>query len=119
VEYVEDRAADQPADAVPNQGPGGPGRPVKKPSDGLPLQLAIYSGLRIGLVVVVTLVLYFVAQMPVIVALLFAIIVQLPLSMILFQAQRRRVTDLVNSRSAVRRAQRDTLRQALRGDERQ
>ena len=101
---MEDRSSQQPG-----QAPAG--------SDGLGLQIAIYTAMRVGLVVAVALLLTFVVRIPAIVSLLLAIIVQLPLSMILFNNQRRKVTDLIEARTSVRRAQRAQLRQALRGDE--
>lgn len=114
---MDNSSADQPSGTGPTQGgpaadPAGGGR-----SASLASQLVIYTVMRLGLVAVITVVLTFVLQIPLIVSLLLAIIMQMPLSMILFNGQRRRVTDLINVRSAVRRSQRDSLRQALRGDE--
>jgi len=76
--------------------------------------LAVYSALRVGLVVVLTAVLAF--FMPLIVALLFAIIVQLPLAWLLFAGPRRRVNDAMAQASAHRRAERARLQSALTGD---
>jgi Flp pilus assembly protein TadB len=76
--------------------------------------LAVYSALRVGLVVVLTAVLAF--FMPLIVALLFAIIVQLPLAWLLFAGPRRRVNDAMAQASAQRRAERARLQSALTGD---
>ena len=77
--------------------------------------LAVYSALRVGLVVVLTAVLAF--FMPLIVALLFAIIVQLPVSWLLFAGPRRRVNEAMAASSAHRRAERERLRAALAGSD--
>jgi len=55
--------------------------------------------------------------MPLIVALLFAIIVQLPLSWLLFTGPRRRVNDAIAEVSERRRAERARLQSALSGGE--
>jgi Flp pilus assembly protein TadB len=77
--------------------------------------LAIYSLLRLALVAVLTAALMF--FMPLIVALLFAIIVQLPLSWLLFSGPRRRVNDAIAQSSAQRRRERERLQSALSGDD--
>jgi hypothetical protein len=77
--------------------------------------LLIYTLLRVGLVAVLTAVLMF--FMPLIVALLFAIIVQLPLSWLLFAGPRRRLNDAMAQSSAKRRAERAKLQSALSGAE--
>ena len=55
--------------------------------------------------------------MPFIVALLFAIIVQLPLSWLLFAGPRRRVNEAMAASSAHRRSERERLRAALAGED--
>ena len=77
--------------------------------------LAIYTLLRVGLVVLLTIALMF--FMPLIVALLFAIIVQLPLSWLLFAGPRRRVNDAMAQSSARRRQERERLQSALSGED--
>lgn len=89
-----------PAAQVPRGGLGGP--------------LAVYSLLRLGLIVVLTAALSF--FMPLIVALLFAIIVQLPLAYLLFSGPRKRVNAAMAASSAHRRAERERLRAALSGE---
>ena len=70
--------------------------------------------LRVALVAVLTVVLSL--FMPLIVALLFAIIAQLPLAWLLFTGPRRRVNDAIAQASAQRRAERARLQSALSGD---
>lgn len=77
--------------------------------------IALYTVLRLGLVVVLTAVLMF--FMPLIVALMFAIIMQLPLSWLLFSGPRRRVNEAVALASQQRRAERARLQAALTGDD--
>jgi len=77
--------------------------------------LLVYTALRVGLIAVVTALLML--FMPFIVALLFAIIVQLPLSWLLFAGPRRRVNEAMAASSAHRRAERERLRAALAGED--
>jgi hypothetical protein len=77
--------------------------------------LVVYTLLRLTLIVVLTALLMF--FMPLIVALLFAIIVQLPLSWLLFAGPRRRLNDAMAQSSAKRRSERAKLQSALSGTE--
>jgi len=77
--------------------------------------LIVYSVLRVALVAALTAVLAI--FMPLIVALMFAIVVQLPLAWILFAGPRRKVNDAMAQKSARRRAERQRLQSALSGDE--
>ena len=110
--------ADPPLDASRHDRSGLPG-PRSDPSaerpDGPAVPLLIYSLLRVGLIVVLTALLAL--FMPLIVALLFAIIVQLPLSWLLFAGPRRRVNEAMAASSAHRRAERERLRAALAGSD--
>ena len=81
---------------------------------GLAGPLVLYTGLRVGLIALITALLML--FMPFIVALLFAIIVQLPLSYLLFTGPRRRVNAAIAEASAHRRAERERLRAALAGE---
>ena len=76
--------------------------------------LAIYTGLRVGLVVVLTAVLAF--FMPLIVALMFAIVIQLPLAWVLFRRPRAQVNEAIAVATARRRAERSRLQAGLSGD---
>lgn len=82
---------------------------------GLAGPLLIYTALRVGLIAVITAVLML--FMPFIVALLFAIIVQLPLAWLLFAGPRRRVNEAMAASSAHRRTERERLRAALAGED--
>ena len=101
-------SATTPADA----GPGVEGAPTG--GRGLAGPLLAYTVLRLGLIVILTAVLAL--FMPLIVALLFAIIVQLPLAYVLFPGPRKRVNAALAGASAHRRAERERLRAALAGE---
>ena len=88
--------------------PGGGRPPLAGP-------LVVYTALRLGLIAVLTAVL--VLFMPLIVALAFAIILQLPLAYLLFPGPRRRVNAALAAASGQRRAERDRLRAALEGED--
>lgn len=88
--------------------PGGGPPPLAGP-------LLVYTALRLGLIAVLTAVL--VLFMPLIVALAFAIILQLPLAYLLFPGPRRRVNAALAAASGQRRAERDRLRAALAGED--
>ena len=97
---------------------GGPDRPASEPRTSrgrLLAYLAVYSVLRLALVVALTAGLMI--FMPLIVALLFAVIIQLPLSWLLFAGPRRRVNEAMARSSAERRTERDRLQAALSGEE--
>lgn len=108
------------SDAVPVSGQPAEAAetPESPPSAGrrthLGRQLAIYTVLRVALVVVLAAVLAF--FMPLIVALLFAIIVQLPLAWLLFSGPRAKLNDAMAQASSRRRAERARLQSALSGD---
>lgn len=76
--------------------------------------LILYTALRLGLIVALTAVLQL--FMPLIVALAFAVVIQLPLSLLLFGGPRRKVTAELAAVSANREAERSRLRAALRGE---
>ena len=77
--------------------------------------LAVYTLLRLALIVALTALLAL--FMPLIVALLFAIVVQLPLAWLVFARQRAAVNDAIAEATARRRAERARLQSALSGDE--
>lgn len=76
--------------------------------------LVAYTALRLGLIAVLAAVLQL--FMPLIVALAFAVVIQLPMSLLLFGGPRRRVTAELAAASAHREAERSRLRAALRGE---
>ena len=110
--------------AVPETGsspravqPGLPGEPAAPPDRReLYRALAGYSLLRFGLTAVLTVALMFLV--PFLIALAAAIVLQLPLSMLLFPGPQRRVNALLSRTNATRRAERARLRAALRGEDR-
>jgi hypothetical protein len=100
--------------AVPAQVGAGSAAGAEPGPSHLVRYLAVYTVLRLALVLALTAVLAF--FMPLIVALLFAIIVQLPLAWLLFAGPRRRVNDAMAQASAKRRAERARLQTALTGE---
>ncbi|MEU0545665.1 DUF4229 domain-containing protein [Nocardia sp. NPDC005978] len=96
------------------------------PSEGsgrkLARDLALYTVARLGLVVVLVAVIIGAAKLvsvevPLIVAALFAVLIALPLSMVLFKTLRTRVNQDIAAVDAKRRSDRDQLMTRLRGDE--
>jgi hypothetical protein len=79
--------------------------------------LLFYSAARLALVSVTALLLVF-AGVPLLVSILLAVVVALPLSMVLLGSLRVRVNAGLAAVSQRRRAERDRLRQQLRGEER-
>ncbi|WP_311202736.1 DUF4229 domain-containing protein [Actinophytocola gossypii] len=78
--------------------------------------LALYTLVRIGLVVVVALVLM-AFKVPLLVSLAVAVVVGFPLGLLLFRDLNRRVTTGLAKRGETRDAERDRLRAQLRGEE--
>ncbi len=106
-----------PANAAPEAVPvpATPGAPPTTRTSSLLAYLALYTLMRIMLVVALTAVLMI--FMPLIVALMFAIVVQLPLSWLLFARPRRKVNEAIAQASRRRRDERERLQAALRGDD--
>ncbi|MDQ3990597.1 MAG: DUF4229 domain-containing protein [Actinomycetota bacterium] len=78
--------------------------------------LVLYTLARLGLLAVIALLLVL-AGVPVVVALLLALVVSLPLSVIVLPGLRARVNAGVAEMVQRRRAERDRLRAQLRGDQ--
>ncbi len=77
--------------------------------------IALYTLERLGLTVVLAFVLsYF---MPVLVALAFAVVLQMPLAFVLFRRTRDRMSAALAVTNARRRSDRDQLRAALAGED--
>ena len=108
-------AAAIPAEANPAEANPAEANPAEASPSHLFGYLAVYSLLRLALVAVLTALLMI--FMPLIVALLFAVVIQLPLSWLLFAGPRRRVNEAMARSSAQRRAERDRLQAALSGEE--
>ncbi|WP_433504386.1 DUF4229 domain-containing protein [Pseudonocardia halophobica] len=95
------------------QFPAGPG---SRKAPGLAATVALYTVARLGLVTVIAALLSL-AGVPLLLAILLALVVALPLSLVVFRGLRARL-DLALAESGRRRgAQRDALRARLRGDE--
>lgn len=97
-----------------NQAGGGTGRLVR--------DIVVYTLARLGLVVALTAAIFFVAQLigvqvPVAVALLFAIVIALPLGIWLLAPLRRRATAGIADADERRRRDREQLEARLRGEE--
>lgn len=99
-----------------------PPPPPPPPGGELARAVITYSVLRLLLVVGLILVLYYLprlagVQLPLIMAVLLAVVLQLPMAWLLFAGPRLRVTALMAARSADRRTERERLRAALAGDD--
>lgn len=87
------------------------------------IDVAVYTLARLLLAAVLTAVIFFLAHLvgitefPLVVALLFAIVLALPLGIWLFAPLRRRATASIAQFDERRRTDRDQLRARLRGDE--
>lgn len=84
--------------------------------------LVLYTAARLGLVVAVAAVIVFGARLasvevPLIVAVLFALIIVMPLSMVLFKGLRARVNEDIATVDQRRRRDKEQLRARLRGDD--
>lgn len=93
-----------------------------RPGSRMVLDVAVYAVARLLLVAVMAGVIYalgglLVDEFPLVVALLFAIVVALPLGIWLFAPLRRRATASIAVFDERRRAERDQLRARLRGDD--
>ncbi|OLF15787.1 DUF4229 domain-containing protein [Actinophytocola xanthii] len=80
--------------------------------------IALYSAVRVGLVVVVTAVLLLFG-VPLLVSLAVAVVVGFPLGLLLFRGLNQRVTAGLAERGARREEERARLRSQLRGEERE
>lgn len=103
-------SADRPQDAVR---PGAGGR--------LASALALYTVVRLALVVVIAAIIYFVGKaagtdVPILVAAIFAVIIALPLGMVAFKSLRLRVNAAIAEVDEDRRRKREALQSRLRGE---
>ena len=83
--------------------------------------VAVYSVLRLGIVVLLAFAIFGVAKLigiplPLIVAALFAVVVQLPLSMVVFKSIRRRLNEEIAVVDEHRRTEKAALRARLSGE---
>lgn len=95
----------------------------ERPRSRLLLDVAAYVAARLVLVVVVTAVILGIGALiglrdfPVVVALMFAIVIALPLGIWLFAPLRRRATESIAAFDERRRSERAQLQARLRGDD--
>ena len=110
--------------ALPVDGAAGPGQvhgtaaPERIPPLGR--TIAIYTAIRLGLIIVLTVLIALAGRpfgMPPIVALAFAIVLQLPLSVVMFRRQRSDLTAALARAKSKRTAERDRLFTELTGHE--
>ncbi|MBB4852860.1 hypothetical protein HNP40_000226 [Mycobacteroides chelonae] len=94
----------------------------RSPGSRLAIDIALYTLARLGLAVILTLVIFGVARLigyqdfPLAIAILFALIIALPLGMAVFAPLRRRVTASIAVVDERRRADRADLQARLRGE---
>ena len=86
------------------------------------MSILLYAAARLGLVVVLSVVIYAVGRLlgvhefPVVVAVLFALVIAMPLGIWLFGPLRRRATAGLEAATERRRRDREQLRARLRGE---
>jgi hypothetical protein len=99
--------------------------PVVEPTPGagrrLAIDLVLFTGARIALVIALAAGIYLIGQavgidVPILVAAFFAVIIALPLGMLLFKGLRDRVNVGIATVDAGRKAQRENLTSRLRGE---
>ncbi|MBY6705877.1 DUF4229 domain-containing protein [Rhodococcus sp. BP-241] len=83
--------------------------------------LGLYTAARLGLIAVVAAVIYFGAALagvtvPLLIAMVFALVVAFPLSLVLFKGLRRRVNEDIAAVDEKRRRDREDLHSRLRGE---
>ena len=102
------------ADTIEPATPGAPtGGPATPPSVGLPL--ALYTIGRVLITAALVAVIW-VAGLPGFPALLFGLLLSMPVSHVLLRGVRDRLTEALAARSIARRAAREDLRARLSGD---
>ena len=94
---------------------------ARSAGSGLARNLALYTVARLGLVIVIAAVIVgagwlFGVSVPLLVALVFAVVIALPLSLVLFKSLRIRVNESIAAVDEKRRRDKAELRAKLRGD---
>ncbi|MEV5651807.1 DUF4229 domain-containing protein [Nocardia sp. NPDC052254] len=107
--------ASRPDDAASDRAPASAGRRLAG-------NLALYTLARLGLVALIAVIILVVANLvhvdiPLIVALLFALVVAMPLSLVLFKKLRTRVNEGIAAVDEKRRNDKANLRARMRGEE--
>ncbi|MDV6263550.1 DUF4229 domain-containing protein [Rhodococcoides yunnanense] len=103
----------------PTSGNAVPGRSAKK---SLAVNLGVYTFARLALVILIAAVivgvgLLFGVEVPVLVAAIFAVLISLPLSLLLFKKMRIRVNESIAAVDEDRRTARADLQSKLRGED--
>ncbi|OZE20651.1 hypothetical protein CH256_24260 [Rhodococcus sp. 05-2254-6] len=103
----------------PTSGNGAKGRSAKK---SLAVNLGVYTFARLALVIVIGALivgigLLFGVEVPVLVAAIFAVLISLPLSLLLFKNMRIRVNESIAAVDEDRRTARADLQSKLRGED--
>ncbi|KIQ18370.1 DUF4229 domain-containing protein [Rhodococcus sp. MEB064] len=105
---------------APDSSPGA-GSPGGSAKGKLARDLALYTAARLGLIAVVAAIIFFGAnaigvEIPLLVAMVFALVVAFPLSLVLFKTLRRRVNEDIAAVDEKRRRDREDLQSRLRGE---
>lgn len=119
---AEPRETIDPVHAAADGGSPGDLPETTAPVPPLGQSIAIYTLIRVGLIVVLTAGLFLAGRpfgMPLIVALAFAIVLQLPLSVIFFRNARNNLTASLARAKERRTAERDRLFAQLTGEQRE
>lgn len=96
--------------------------PARSAGGALARNLALYTVARLGLVIVIAAVILgvgwlFGVAVPLLVALVFAVVIALPLSLVVFKSLRIRVNESIAAVDEKRRRDKAELRAKLRGDQ--
>ncbi|OZF35875.1 hypothetical protein CH294_15185 [Rhodococcus sp. 14-2483-1-1] len=96
--------------------------PVRSAKKSLAVNLGVYTFARLALVIVIAAVivgvgLLFGVEVPVLVAAIFAVLISLPLSLLLFKKMRIRVNESIAAVDEDRRTARADLQSKLRGED--
>lgn len=111
-----------PTNADSSQPTSRNGAPVRSAKKSLAVNLGVYTLSRLGLVVVIAAVivgvgLLFGVEVPVLVAAIFAVLISLPLSLLVFKQMRIRVNESIAAVDEDRRTARADLQAKLRGED--
>ncbi len=111
-----------PKEPGPTPGPALPGDNAEGDGNRVAVDVVLYAGARLLLAALLTAVIYGiarllgVAQFPIVVAALFALIIAMPLGIWVFSPLRRRATASLAAAGERRRREREQLRARLHGD---
>lgn len=116
-----DTASNTPSNAKSHIPHGDDAGATRASSGTLIRDVALYSVARLGLVVALTLLILYVprvfgVEIPLLVAALFAVLIALPVSLVLFASLRRRVNEGIAAVDERRRTERADLEKRMRGE---